>query len=88
MSILENKDLNDYELISFDVVKLYNNCDLQKIKEILLNYIFNRNGRQKLFPEKKDKKSTRKAFATFFDAITRNRTVGKKAKINFFPFTT
>ena len=70
MPILENKDLSNYELISFDAVKLYNNCDLQKIKEILLKYIFNRNGRQKLFPENQDKKSTRKAFATFFDAIT------------------
>ena len=70
MSTLENKDLNDYELISLDAVKLYNNCDLQKIKEILLKYIFNRNGRQRLFPENKDKKLTRKAFATFFDAIT------------------
>ena len=67
---MENKDLSNYELISFDAVKLYNNCDLQKIKEILLKYIFNRNGRQKLFPENQDKKLTRKAFATFFDAIT------------------
>ena len=68
--VLENKDLTNYELISLDAVKLYNNCDLQKIKEILLKYIFNRNGRQKLFPENKEKKLTKKAFATFFDAIT------------------
>ena len=40
MPALENKDLSDYELISLDAVKLYNNCDLQKIKEILLKYTF------------------------------------------------
>ena len=69
---LENKDLSDYELISLDAIKLYNNCDLQKIKEILLKYIFNRNGRQKLFPENKEKKLTRKAFATFLTLLKLN----------------
>ena len=44
-------------------------CDLNKIKEILLKYIFDRNGKQRLFPENPDKKLTKKAFIKFFDAI-------------------
>ena len=66
--------------LNFDAVKLYNNCDLNKIKEIFLKYIFDRNGKQRLFPENPDKKLTKKAFIKFFDAINRNTTIYTQVK--------
>ena len=67
--ILEKSDLTEYTFVSFDARDLYTKCNLEKIKKIICSKMFDKKGKQSLFPESENSKMSKSSFIEFFDAI-------------------